>query len=71
MYATQCIDTFIDNTAHQPIPHDTEQDARRYAVELTSRRRCQVVVAKGSSNVATYENGQELPKEESKSARKM
>jgi hypothetical protein len=57
-YKTQMTDTFIDNHSHAPVEHETEESARRYAIDLTNRRRCEVTVHDPAGFIIdTYEGG--------------
>jgi len=57
-FATQHTDTFIDHAILPPAPHRDEATARRYAIELTSRRRgeCAVIDPNGRK-LDVYEEG--------------
>lgn len=59
MYATQMVDIHFDGMIFPPIMHDSESNARGYAKDRSSHRKCEIrVIDEDGALLDVYEGGE-------------
>jgi hypothetical protein len=51
--------TTMNHSTNPPVEHQTEENARAYAVELTTRAQGETTVKQGHTTIAKYSGGME------------